>query len=100
MVSNVNYLKENEKITVSITPYNLRKDNNLKLIIDETYKNFGNKQSNILYEGKWDEHIIQLYSFSKVYRLTGHRVGLMEATRSIIKQVEKLLDTTTICPNR
>ena len=79
---------------------NLARDNNLKLIIDETYKNFGNKQSNILYEGKWDKHIIQLYSFSKVYRLTGHRVGLMVASKSFIKQVEKFLDTTTICPNR
>ena len=79
---------------------NLARDNNLKLIIDETYKNFGNKQSNILYEGKWDNHLIQLYSFSKVYRLTGHRVGLMVASKSFIKQVEKFLDTTTICPNR
>ena len=79
---------------------NLARENNLKLIIDETYKNFGNKQSNILYKGKWDEHIIQLYSFSKVYRLTGHRVGLMVASKSFIKQVEKFLDTTTICPNR
>ena len=79
---------------------NLAKDNNLKLIIDETYKDFGNKQSNILYEGKWDDHVIQLYSFSKVYRLTGHRVGLMVASRSFMKQVEKFLDTTTICPNR
>ena len=79
---------------------NIARDNNLKLIIDETYKNFGNKQSNILYKGKWDEHIIQLYSFSKVYRLTGHRVGLMVASKSFIKQVEKFLDTTTICPNR
>ena len=78
----------------------LARDNNLKLIIDETYKNFGNKQSNILYEGKWNEHLIQLYSFSKVYRLTGHRVGLMVASKSFIKQVEKFLDTTTICPNR
>ncbi len=79
---------------------NIARDNNLKLIIDETYKNFGNKQSNILYEGRWKEHIIQLYSFSKVYRLTGHRVGLMVASKSFIKQVEKFLDTTTICPNR
>jgi len=79
---------------------NLARDNNLKLIIDETYKNFGNKQSNILYEGKWNEHLIQLYSFSKVYRLTGHRVGLMVASKSYIKQVEKFLDSTTICPNR
>ena len=79
---------------------NLAKDNNIKLIIDETYKNFGNKQSNILYKEKWSDHLIQLYSFSKVYRLTGHRVGLMVASKSFIKQVEKFLDTTTICPNR
>ncbi len=79
---------------------NLARDNNLKLIIDETYKNFGDKQSNIIYEGKWNEHLIQLYSFSKVYRLTGHRVGFMVASKSFIKQVEKFLDTTSICPNR
>ena len=79
---------------------NLARDNNIKLIIDETYKNFGNKQSNILYKGKWSDHLIQLYSFSKVFRLTGHRVGLMVGSKSFMKQVEKFLDTTTICPNR
>ena len=79
---------------------NLARDTKIKLIIDETYKNFGDKQSNILYKGKWNDHLIQLYSFSKVYRLTGHRVGLMVASKSFIKQAEKFLDTTTICPNR
>ncbi len=78
----------------------LARDNNIKLIIDETYKNFGNEQSNIIYKGQWNDHLIQLYSFSKVYRLTGHRVGLMVASESFIKQTEKFLDTTTICPNR
>ena len=78
----------------------LAKNNNIKLILDETYKNFGNGQSNILYKGKYSDHLIQLYSFSKVYRLTGHRVGLLVASKSFIKQIEKFLDTTTICPNR
>ena len=78
----------------------LAKSSDIKLVIDETYKNFGNKQSNIIYNGEWDDHLIQLYSFSKVYRLTGHRVGLMVASKSFIKQVEKFLDTTNICPNR
>ena len=78
----------------------LARDSNIKLIIDETYKNFGDNQSNVLYRGKWSDHLIQLYSFSKVYRLTGQRVGLMVASRTFIKQVEKFLDTTTICPNR
>ena len=86
------------KLIVSFS--NLAKENNLKLIIDETYKNFGNKQSNVIYKEKWSDHLIQLYSFSKVYRLTGHRVGLMIGSNSFIKQVEKFLDTTTICPNR
>ena len=79
---------------------NFAKDNNIKLVIDETYKNFGNKQSNVLYKGKWSDHLIQLYSFSKVYRLTGHRVGLMVASKPFLEQVAKFLDTTTICPNR
>ena len=109
-------INKNTKAIVMVTPNNptgieyplkllekfslLAKDNNIKLIIDETYKNFGNKESNKLYKGKWDEHLIQLYSFSKVYRLTGHRVGMMIASSSFIKQAEKFLDTTTICPNR
>ena len=79
---------------------NFAKDNNIKLVIDETYKNFGNKQSDFLYKGKWGDHLIQLYSFSKVYRLTGHRIGLMVASKPFIEQVAKFLDTTTICPNR
>ena len=79
---------------------NFAKDNNIKLVIDETYRNFGNKQSNVLYKGKWSDHLIQLYSFSKVYRLTGHRVGLMVASKQFLEQVAKFLDTTTICPNR
>ena len=78
----------------------LAKDNNIKLVIDETYKNFGDKQTKILYKGELSDHLIQLYSFSKVYRLTGHRVGLMVASESFITQAEKFLDTTTICPNR
>ncbi len=79
---------------------NLAMEQNIKLIIDETYKDFGNKKSNILYKGKWSDHLIQLYSFSKAYRLTGHRVGLMVASKSFIQQAEKFLDATTICPNR
>ena len=38
--------------------------------------------------------------FSKVYRLTGHRVGMLIASKKLIKEIEKFLDTTSICPNR
>jgi aspartate/methionine/tyrosine aminotransferase len=44
--------------------------------------------------------VIALYSFSKVYRLTGHRVGAIVTGAARIAQIEKFLDTVTICPAR
>lgn len=46
----------------------------------------------------WDTSLIQLYSFSKAYRLTGHRVGAMIGSPERLLEVEKYLDTVTICP--
>ena len=42
--------------------------------------------------------LIQLYSFSKAYRLTGHRVGAICASPARLAEVEKWLDTVAICP--
>ncbi len=44
--------------------------------------------------------MIQLYSFSKAYRLTGHRVGAMVASPERLAEVEKFLDTVAICPGQ
>ncbi len=44
--------------------------------------------------------MIHLYSFSKAYRLTGHRVGAMIADPRRLAQAEKFLDTVTICPSQ
>lgn len=41
--------------------------------------------------------LIHIYSFSKAFRLTGHRVGALVADPSRLFQVEKFLDTMTIC---
>tara|TARA_B100001250_G_scaffold413774_1_gene449032 strand:- start:113 stop:1294 length:1182 start_codon:yes stop_codon:yes gene_type:complete len=81
---------------------NLAKKNNINLILDETYKNFRKKTGppHNLFKKKWGNHLIHLYSFSKVYRITGHRVGMLIASKTLIKEVEKFLDTTSICPNR
>jgi aspartate/methionine/tyrosine aminotransferase len=46
----------------------------------------------------WDDTLIHLYSFSKAYRLTGHRVGAMVASEARLAEVEKFLDTVAICP--
>ena len=43
---------------------------------------------------------LSLYSFSKAYRLTGHRLGAITASSERLRQVEKFLDTVTICPNQ
>ncbi len=80
----------------------LAQKNKIKLILDETYKNFrqGVAIPHSLFKTKWENHLIHLYSFSKVYRLTGHRVGMLIASKKLIKEIEKFLDTTSICPNR
>ncbi|WP_197917968.1 aminotransferase [Thiosulfatihalobacter marinus] len=75
----------------------------VRLIVDETYRDF-HKQSGaphgLFRDPDWADTLIQLYSFSKAYRLTGHRVGAMVADPALLGQVEKFLDTVTICPNQ
>jgi hypothetical protein len=50
----------------------------LVLIVDETYRDFDARTGaphELIADPDWDDTLIQLYSFSKAYRLTGHRVG-------------------------
>ena len=75
----------------------------LKLIIDETYRDFHSRSGaphDLFADPDWADVVIQLYSFSKAYRLTGHRVGAMVAAPARLAQVEKFLDTVTICANQ
>ena len=48
----------------------------------------------------WPGSFIHLYSFSKAYRLTGHRVGAIVASEAVLAEIEKFLDSVAICPNR
>jgi len=83
--------------------YRLARDNGLALIIDETYRDFDSRPSpphDLFGEADWPATLIQLYSFSKAYRLTGHRVGAIVAGCERLAQVEKFLDSVTICPNQ
>ena len=75
----------------------------IALIIDETYRDFDSRTGAphpLFADPDWDDTLIQLYSFSKAYRLTGHRVGAMVASTARLSEVEKFLDTVTICPNQ
>ena len=75
----------------------------IALIVDETYRDFHSKgvtPHSLLTDPNWDDTVIQLYSFSKVYRLTGHRVGAVIAAPTLLREIEKYLDTVAICPNQ
>ncbi|WP_334062414.1 aminotransferase [Limimaricola cinnabarinus] len=73
----------------------------LALILDETYRDFDSREGpahDLFADPDWDDVLVQLYSFSKAYRLTGHRVGAVTASPARIAQMERFLDTVTICP--
>ncbi len=75
----------------------------LALILDETYRDFHSGRGaphDLFTDPDWPDTLIQLYSFSKAYRLTGHRVGALVAGRARLAQAEKFLDTVAICPNQ
>ena len=75
----------------------------IALIVDETYRDFDSRSGAphaLFQDASWDDTLIQLYSFSKAYRLTGHRVGAMIASPKRLFEAEKFLDTVAICPNQ
>ena len=83
--------------------FDLARSRGLALIVDETYRDFDSRTGaphDLFQDPDWDDTLIQLYSFSKAYRLTGHRVGAIVAATDRMAQVEKWLDTVTICPNQ
>lgn len=83
--------------------YDLCKTREIALIVDETYRDFDSRTGaphDLFTRPDWDDTLIQLYSFSKAYRLTGHRVGAMVASVERLAEAEKFLDTVTICPNQ
>ena len=83
--------------------YDLARDTGLRLILDETYRDFDARSGaphDLFSDPYWADTLVQLYSFSKAYRLTGHRVGAMLCSKALLSEAEKFLDTVTICPNQ
>jgi len=83
--------------------YRLAERHGLALILDETYKDFrpldGAAEPHRLFQQDgWRDVLIQLYSFSKAYSLTGYRVGSLVAGGRVMAAVSKIADTVTICP--
>ncbi|MBO9396396.1 aminotransferase [Shimia sp. R9_2] len=83
--------------------YDLAKAHGLRLIVDETYRDFDSRDGaphDLFSDPDWADTLIHLYSFSKAYRLTGHRVGAMVSSTPLLAEAEKFLDTVAICPNQ
>ncbi|MFK7876930.1 MAG: aminotransferase [Paracoccaceae bacterium] len=81
----------------------LCRSKSIKLIIDETYRDFHSQTGaphDLMQDPEWHDTVVQLYSFSKAYRLTGHRIGALIASPKLLAEVEKFLDTVTICPSQ
>ncbi len=83
--------------------YDLARARGIALIVDETYRDFDARTGaphDLFADPDWADTLIQLYSFSKAYRLTGHRVGAMVTASSRLAEAEKFLDCVAICPNQ
>ena len=75
----------------------------IALIVDETYKDFHRGSSpphDLFNEPDWEQTVVQLYSFSKAYSLTGMRVGSIVTGAEIMEQITKILDCLQICAPR
>jgi len=83
--------------------FDLARARGLALIIDETYRDYLESDAaphDLFADPDWDDTLVHLYSFSKAYRLTGHRVGAVMASEARLAEVEKFLDTVAICPSQ
>ncbi|WP_281972047.1 aminotransferase [Ruegeria faecimaris] len=83
--------------------FDLARETGIKLLVDETYRDFDSRSGpphDLFAQPGWDDTLIHLYSFSKAYRLTGHRVGAVATSPSLLSEIEKFLDTVAICPNQ
>ncbi|MCC6000458.1 MAG: aminotransferase [Pararhodobacter sp.] len=72
----------------------------LALVLAETYSDFHTHDGpphGLFADPDWDSVLVQLYSFSKAFRLTGHRVGAILAAPTLLAEIEKVLDTVAIC---
>jgi aspartate/methionine/tyrosine aminotransferase len=81
--------------------FELAQKHGIALIVDETYRDYHSQDGAphaLFSQPNSDETFIHLYSFSKSFRLTGHRVGALIASKARLNEIEKFLDTVAICP--
>ncbi len=83
--------------------YRLAQARGLALVIDETYRDFMPSDApphQLFRDPEWPQTLVHLYSFSKVFCLTGYRVGAIACGRSLGAEIAKAMDTLAICAPR
>ncbi|TXT11042.1 hypothetical protein VHUM_01793 [Vanrija humicola] len=80
--------------------YTLAQEFNIPLVLDETYRDFVDAPHRLFEEPDWRDTLVTLGSFSKGYRLPGHRLGSITAGPELLQQVATVLDCMQICPPR
>jgi aspartate/methionine/tyrosine aminotransferase len=80
--------------------FELAREHGLALIMDETYRDFidiNQLPHRLFARPDWRETLVHLYSFSKVFSLTGFRTGAVAASQALLDQLKKIQDCTAIC---
>ncbi|WVW79746.1 hypothetical protein I302_101716 [Kwoniella bestiolae CBS 10118] len=87
--------------------YNLAKSHEIALVLDETYRDFVEDDKGergvphtLFEEVDWRETLISLGSFSKGYRIPGHRLGSIIASPALLKHATTICDCMQICAPR
>jgi aspartate/methionine/tyrosine aminotransferase len=78
----------------------LAKAKGIALVLDETYRDFlpdDEAPHGLFRRADWAGTLVQLYSFSKAYCITGYRVGSVAAGPQLLEQLNKVIDTVAIC---
>ena len=81
--------------------YDMARAHGAMLIVDETYRDYHSSAGaphSLFRRDDWEDVLAHLYSFSKVFRITGHRTGAIVTGAPRLAEIEKMLDTMTICP--
>ncbi len=83
--------------------HDLAAENDLALIVDETYRNFRSTQDpphELFGRPEWADTVISLHSFSKDLAIPGYRVGAVVAAEEVLYEVLKLVDCVQISAPR
>jgi aspartate/methionine/tyrosine aminotransferase len=80
--------------------HELARAHGIALVLDETYRDFmpaDGAPHALFRDAGWRDNLVHLYSFSKVFALTGYRVGAVASGPPLLAQITKAMDTVSIC---